>query len=234
MLQSNMNFKMMLKKTKVLYPLWHLFRIKHNERKEEKKIKAYQKHGNDTLKKLMNLVIAYDYNCIAVSGTLVGLIRDGQLIPWDDDLDFAIIENEEFAWNEFENNMKKAGFKKYRQFEENDVITGQGYKWKNVLCDFSLWKMKPNEASSSILYNCVQVENKEYINNEYMDYRAVYKDVSCIKTIIVKEFNGIHVKIPQNYEEVLSSLYGDGWKIPDKNYKSNLKEVIISRKAIYY
>ena len=52
---------------------------------------------------------------------------------------------------------------------------------------------------------------------------------------MIREFDMVgKIKLPQNYKEVLAALYGEKWKVPDKNYKNNLQENIILRKAIYY
>jgi phosphorylcholine metabolism protein LicD len=54
-------------------------------------------------------------------GTLLGIIRNKYLIPWDPDIDFAVIEKK-INKSLFEIEMKKNGFKKKRKFFKNDNL----------------------------------------------------------------------------------------------------------------
>ena len=58
-------------------------------------------------------------------GTLLGIIRDQSLIPWDPDIDFAVIEKN-FDEKLVDKAMKKNGFFKKKKFFKNDnLITFQ-------------------------------------------------------------------------------------------------------------
>lgn len=228
-----MNIKNTIKKnSKILYPIWHKIRLKNNELGEKKKVEAYQKYGHDALKKIMDMVVEKDYPCIVIFGTMLGLARDGKLIPWDDDVDFALVNVDKTIWNKLTKDMKQIGFKKVRQIEDDDVITSITYSWKNVLCDFDIWEIK--DDPSTIFYYSNQIDGIEYKNNEYQDYKASYKKIPYFDKIIIEKFNGINVKVPKNYKDVVAAVYGENWRIPNKgyntNYKKNIEGRIIKRK----
>lgn len=233
-----MNIKETIKKnSKLLYPIWHNMRLKINEYGEKRKKQAYDKYGHEALKKIMHMVIDKNYPCVAIHGTLLGLVRDNHLIPWDDDLDFAIINQEEFDWDKFTKDMKEIGFDIYRIIEdEGDHIHTISYIWNYVVCD--VYSIIAKEEKSTILYYSNQIDGIEYKDGLYQDYKASYKVIPAIKELEIREFNGVDVKVPKNAEDVLEGVYGGGWKTPNKGYdtafKRNLEGRIIKRKITYH
>ena len=130
--------KQIVRKFPVVYPLWHGMRLKINESREKQKKAAFDKHAMDVLADIMKMTTAKGYSCVCEYGTLLGPVRDGHLIPWDDDMDFAILDTPDFSWERFEKDMLEAGFWKFRTLESESKICSQSYKKKDVLCDFSL------------------------------------------------------------------------------------------------
>ena len=69
----------------------------------------------------INIFNKFKFNYWVCQGTLLGLIRDQSLIPWDPDIDLAILEknfNEELI-NKI---MKKNGFIRKKKFFKNDNL----------------------------------------------------------------------------------------------------------------
>lgn len=232
-----MNIKKYIKEnSKLIYPLWHKVRLKINDLKEKRKIDAYKKYGKESLEIVMDMIIKKDYPCVAIHGTLLGLARDNHLIPWDDDIDFAFINIDKDIWDEFSKDMARIGFKKCREMEDDGIITAITYSRKGVLCDFDNYEVKDNP--SRILYYANQIEGIEYKDGEYNDYKASYKEIPSIDKLIIKNFDGVNVKVPENYEDVLASIYGENWRTPNRgyntNYKRNLEGKIIRRKVTSY
>ena len=48
----------------------------------------------DLLKKLLQVCEKYNLKCWADAGTLIGAIRDHGFIPWDDDIDVAMLRED--------------------------------------------------------------------------------------------------------------------------------------------
>lgn len=211
-----------LKKIKPLYNIWHNMRLSINRNKEKKKVEAFRKYGHEILKDISQIIIENKYQCGCIEGTLLGLIRDDRLIPWDDDLDFVILDTNDFSWEEFGNKMAQAGFWKYREIKDNGKIVTVSYKKKDVLCDFSLWKSSGLEMV--IPYGVYEIPGYEYINGEAGKYRVWDCTIPTIKEMIIEHRGGILVSIPANYEMLLAAIYGENWRIPDPDFRLDKDE----------
>lgn len=225
--------KSYLKKVPILYPLWHRMRLRANEQNERKKAKAYKKHGMEVLADISDVAIQNNYKLICAWGTLLGIIRDNKLIPWDNDLDFIILDDGDFLWDDFGYKLKEKGFWLYREIYENEKIVEKSYKKKEVLCDIRVWDFYNKRRTVEGDY--FRIKGVSYIENRYCEYEATLLDVMPITNVEKITFNGIDVLIPENSEELLRAGYGPMWEVPDAGWKSKAKRIRgIMRKEIYY
>lgn len=211
-----------------LYEIWHNSRLRKNEKNERIKKESYDKYGTEVLNDLFKMVISNNYDVSCYYGTLLGLIRDDKLIPWDDDLDFIILNTKKFSWKKFENDMKRIGFAKYRTIEIDEKIVGQSYVKKGVLCDFSL-KNVGNDIEEC-LYGCYQIEGKHYDNGKEQAYQYWKYQVPQINCLFIKKINDISIKIPANYEGILTAYYGENWRVPDPNFRPDRVSIEVPTK----
>lgn len=214
-----------------LYKLWHNIRLKINERGEKAKKKAYDKYGLEILNDLFSMVFKKNYEVSCYYGTLLGLVRDNKLIPWDDDLDFVILDSIDFSWKRFEKDMNDIGFRLYRIIENGTGVIGQSYKKKGVLCDFSL--KEPGNEVKECLYGCYEIPGVKYNSSDFLPYRFWIYMVPQISSLVDIELSGTKVKIPQNYEEILEAYYGKDWEIPNPNFMPDRKPTMEKLKVIY-
>lgn len=148
-------------------------------------------------------------------GTLLGIVRDGNFIGWDNDVDYGILIDEAFDWNAFENHMGKYGFKKVREFEFKGRIREQTYSKGYLTVDIFGHQ---NYDKKSTVYGFFRKENYIYKSSSEFHAQKVEYDLE-IGESIEKEFLGKFVKIPRNAENYLEAAYGTGWKVPDPNWK---------------
>ena len=223
--------KELVKKIKIIYVPWHTFRLKLNEYKENKKQKAYAKYGNEVLFRISDMVANNHFRIAVTEGTLLGVIRDQKLIPWDDDLDFLILDEEGVDWTKLETELLKAGFWKYREKRGNRELLSKTYKYKGVHCDFVKWDS--GNDFININYGCYEYKNKVYKNDVEAEYQVWEIKVPAIKEIEFREIKNKKVPVPQNSEEILKAIYGD-WKTPNSKYKPARVECRKKFKFTYY
>lgn len=167
------------------------------------------KYINNIEKALSKLNLVYFLNF----GSLLGLLRSGKFIKWDNDLDYGIFVNKDFSWKNLEKAMNSCDMKLIRQFKYNGKITEQAYKSKFLTIDF-FGHYEDNNNSYEYLY----FRKKSYKYESQFDLHVyifkMYKFSGVTKTTI----NGVTCTIPLDADKYLASIYTENWKMPDPNW----------------
>jgi len=159
------------------------------------------------------------------NGTLLGLIRDHKLIPWDVDLDIGILsinysENiiEEFLRVGYQlvDNGKGSS---YRTLQKNQI------KVDINIFDFqnhelvSLWRVSKINGFFGVVCKFMEKFQIKIPNLKILwtleGYSVVYKDIYPLKKLY---FDGFYYSTPGCPEKVLEHIYGANWRIPIQNF----------------
>lgn len=200
---------------------------------------------------LLDLVLLlfkqYNIEYCLMCGTLLGCIRDGKFIDWDNDIDLGVFSDSWYKLKKMEKFCKYYGINMYRHF---DGYWGYHYKIKayNVSIDiFPLHIKKDDKILFQYNWKNMKMFRKMYkhniVNNKtfrLMRYlrsflipkpmyhilpnKNTYRTIDCL-------FNDELVKIPFYSTKWLEILYGKDWRVPKPDYKfsderdKNIKKV---------
>lgn len=155
---------------------------------------------NNTLKHILQILKELNLdNWFVAYGTLLGLVRENSCIANDDDIDIIINK------------------KHYDVLKEKLISEGYKMEYGFGIRDRKLiLKTKPSETKASVDFYMAIVEE----NGDFKDH---WEDVNWTKCysedgkLIEKEWEGLTLFYPNNYEEKLIGRYGKDWKTPKKS-----------------
>ena len=160
-------------------------------------------------------------------GTLLGVIRDNNFISWDCDIDYGIVNNENFDWDKLEEILSKNNYSKVKQFKIGDEIKEQTYSRDGVLTiDFFL------HNDDGVAYSFYKKDDYNYPNENYYHAKEYY--FAKINETKTAQFLGIDVSVPSNSEEFLESSYSENWQIPDPSWDITKRTNVTELKELAY
>lgn len=162
-----------------------------------------QMHLLEMLQFISNLCVEKDIMGWLDGGTLLGAARNGQLIPWDKNANFAI-QNKDLG--KFKSLYKHFALNGYHLTADRQSLR-VNYSRKNELC-VRIYTYSVNES-----YMC------------YNRYKFKAEHLNPLSTIVL---NGVKYNAPNNLDEFLTAQYGANWKIPS-NSNGPVTDVIIQK-----
>ncbi|PIC94704.1 hypothetical protein CSV69_15455 [Sporosarcina sp. P26b] len=186
--------------------------------------------ARETLLRLIKLFSQNKIKYFADFGTLLGVVRDGDLISWDDDIDLSILMQD---YEEVINFLKT-------KFEE--IVVDSNIKCK-VHVTHDQIRNEPINIGLSFISNGNRIIKKFQINIGVItikDNLAIQSMNSSPKHHFEKQlkvdFFGEEISVPFDYESYLEFTYGD-WKTPKKDtsfedYPFSFKDIVVPYKEI--
>ena len=206
--------KKMLKNSKVgrcfYEPLHKIYRLWAVPRRR----KLLKKNGPEVLKDLAAIFKKYNIPAFAAYGTMLGFVRDHGFIAHDDDMDIGVMPG---AWTPQKVLKvlleKEKGFKILFIFKFRDKVTEFKVEYKHIPIDFFFYEETANEFLSHLYFF---VDGIDYPSSNANSMKIVhtpkFKGIECIRIFDV-EF-----PVLKDPERVLTALYGEGWRVPDKGW----------------
>lgn len=163
-------------------------------------------------------------------GTLLGIVRDGDLLPWDYDVDISIPFEHAYKIPKLKWAMLLKGFKisiRKSLIDAGPIKKGQ----------YSIFKIKPLLAY--VIYWFVPGYNSQFIvldiftktKDETHTYWQAKEKVMRVENKYYQSFETVtyqnhSLKVPNLYKDYLTEKYGD-WSVPVKEWDCGKNELTI-------
>lgn len=212
------SIKKALKKNKAIVAVYMKL---YGHKKEMRRVKlAKETLQNEGFNYLANIEAALSENnarFFVNYGSLLGLIRSGEFISWDNDIDYGIYIDDGFSWKDLENTMNTIGMTLARQFSHDGMVTEQTYKTEKMTVDFFSHTEDDNNS-----YEYVYFTKKDYkyksTDDAHVCKMKMYKFPGITKAKL-KDRN-VEFSVPIDADKYLASIYTEDWRTPNPDWVS--------------
>ncbi|MBR6565437.1 MAG: LicD family protein [Spirochaetaceae bacterium] len=205
------SFYLKLKKNKLfVFIKSYVWKLVSKTRKDK-----LQKYGYEFLEIFFNICEEVGVDAWIDWGTLLGFVRSGELIRYDDDLDIGIVALSDEKHTLLINSLYKHNLKKVREFKRNSILILESFSYKGILLDVCYYIPNGQDLFCYMFKLGERTEIKYVKGIEhsigYYSYKYIVKNEQTEKVFFN---NGCKCYVPQNAENRVAKLYGDNWKIP--------------------
>lgn len=148
-------------------------------------------------------------------GTLLGIIRENDLIPWDNDIDFSVIDgNQRKIWKilqgivNFDNEIAIRNLNQV--FEVNNVKNISQINFEIVFSNYKQLSSVP----ISINFKLIKGDTCRWMAFPDLWQSPAYH----FEDDQVFFWNGKEILVPLNPESYLEHIYGNNWRIPNPKF----------------
>lgn len=188
----------------------------------KKKKRGLKKSGYQYLELIDKVLAKNGIKYFATYGTLLGIIREGCFMDYDDDIDLGVICTDDFSWENLESSMNEIGMQKKHQFWLGDRITEQTYKYGYLNVDFFLYEKENNKSVSYVYFH---KKGEKYKEDEFSTAVNVTSLIADVKRIKLSEGE---VTVPEKPELFLEEIYGEDWRIPQKGWEKE-RDIVLEQ-----
>jgi phosphorylcholine metabolism protein LicD len=169
------------------------------------------KFTNEQFETFYSLFERFDKMCtdnnikyFIIAGSLLGAVRHGEMIPWDDDIDVGIFEEDLYILKNVD--LKKYGLQSHG-LDKNNIgkITFENQhaskKMQDIFIDIFVMENKNNKIQYTSQY-ALKTWPGEYFNEDELYPLKYYK------------FGRLKVSGPKKYKEYCKRAWGNNWDTP--------------------
>lgn len=131
-----------------------------------------------------------------INGTLLGLVRDGELIAHDSDVDLGSLWSERYLIRDALIKLRSSGFEIIRVSQKT---TGVSIMRDDEYVDISLYKIEWGFFH-------------RYLTSAW----GAIDPVRLSLPLIQLQIGGHNFSVPKRYEQLLRFWFGDSWRIPER------------------
>ncbi|MFO7897183.1 MAG: LicD family protein [Candidatus Cloacimonadales bacterium] len=159
-------------------------------------------------------------------GTLLGIIREERLLPWDNDMDISIKEakGKKLFWNSFRFFLK--GYRvSYKYFRKDIAPFHKGELRMIKIRDYKFFPMKGEVLLDIFIKKAVDQSYYWVVGDKNMVLKS--SPASLLAEFTTVDFRGKAYSVPQQYKEYLTHRYKD-WQTPVKewNFKKDDNAIV--------
>jgi len=169
----------------------------------------------DMLKKVTNILDDKGIKYWLEGGTLLGIIREDRLLPWDNDMDISLTEEYYDAIIEATDEIKKLGYMVWdKEFEKDDDPFVKGIKRIIKIRNRRLFFIRGEVALDIFIKFKKDAEYFWQVGQKRKSVPALFYD-----NLKEHQFDGKAYLVPKACEQYLTFRYGD-WKTPVKEWNT--------------
>lgn len=191
--------------------------FKKNQLVNRRTIDEYHKEGPRVASDVCELLERVGIEAWLHAGSLLGAVRDGEFIAWDNDLDLCVVADGKFEWPTIENVLQNAGYEKIREFTCDGRITEEAFAFGES--HFDIFAMEPIDSNMARLFLYKRLPNITYDNKDQISVMYIDTYIPYGKRHI--NISGWDIPVPENAESLLEKQYGPNWRTPDPTYKES-------------
>ena len=173
----------------------------------------YYRRGRRLLLDAVDIFNAADLPYAVDAGTLLGLVRDGDLIPWDNDIDLMLPIEARSALRQLHWAFRRRGWRISRTYRQSFATDAWRVGDPRVL-KIRSWSTILFGPGSTLLDITFIYPHGDYYWWE-MAKRVCRAPRAFFEQRATIMYAGRHIKVPHDYENYLTLTYGD-WRTPRK------------------
>lgn len=152
------------------------------------------------------------------AGTLLGIIRDGELIPWDDDLDFAVDSSHcHLVKDSLQSLLPELESLTSTRWQLLELKNSRDFGAVRV-GEVRSYKLKAQDNTKVLPLIDFFVK---YVDGKWMDYTLASRGIRMpsyhINKSVMHDYKGAQIAIPNDVTAYLQRHYGD-WQTPNQEW----------------